>query len=217
MAVTVTLEFPALSEALYDALKDDAFYRVLEENVSLQDATENDLKAVNKIRKSTMLAYLDYSIQESRQYGECFIPASQDYGVSVWSKPLSPDLSKEKAKRKYAFIKQHMGNDCLRIYQNACREMDEQSAALVPSESWYLSIVGISPDFQGQGLGPGLIEPVLEKADANNIGSYLETFTARNKSFYLRLGYQVKAQIRQPTIGADYWLMYREASSKIGK
>ncbi len=211
MLANATLEFPALSEALYYALTDDIFYRVLEENVDCSDEVENKSEAQLKTRKSAMLAYLDYSIQESQLYGECFIPKGENYGVSVWSKPLNQELSNEKTQRKCSFIEKYMGSNCLLIYQNACREMEQQSKPLIPEDSWYLSIIGISPDYQGQGLGPGLVEPILEKTDSIKVGSYLETFTARNKSFYLRLGYQVIAQINQPTIGGDYWLMYREA------
>ena len=43
--------------------------------------------------------------------------------------------------------------------------MAEQTATVVPPESWYLSIVGIAPPFQGQGLGPSLIQPILDRTD----------------------------------------------------
>ena len=47
-----------------------------------------------------------------------------------------------------------------------------------------LSIIGILPEFQGQGFGGGLVGPVLNRADQSGVPTYLETFTPRNITFY---------------------------------
>ena len=61
------------------------------------------------------------------------------------------------------------------------------------------------------GLGVGLLSSVLAEADEQGIPTYLETFTPRNESFYERLGYQVSARIKEPSIPATYALMLRPA------
>ena len=88
--------------------------------------------------------------------------------------------------------------------------MLEKSAAIVDDRYWYLSIIGILPEFQNRGLGAALIEPVLEKTDALGVPTYLETFSTRNQGFYRRLGYRAAARFFEPTIGADYTLMTRD-------
>ena len=77
---------------------------------------------------------------------------------------------------------------------------------------WYLSIVGVLPDYQGRGLGGELIRPVLAQTDAIGVATYLETFTPRNMSFYERLGYREAGSFEEPTIGDRYWLMLRPPS-----
>jgi hypothetical protein len=57
---------------------------------------------------------MDYSIIEGEQFGEIFIPADHDYGVSVWAKPLNKDLEKDKHKQKTTFrndyVEKKLGN-----------------------------------------------------------------------------------------------------------
>lgn len=88
--------------------------------------------------------------------------------------------------------------------------MSQSAKDIVPTGSWYLSIVGIAPQFQGQGLGRALVKPILDKADKMRIPSYAETFTPRNRNFYNRLGYQEVGSFIEPVIGAEYWIMLRE-------
>jgi len=203
-------QYPELASALYLALVDDAFYQVMEKAVFVSGKEDID-KSSDEIQKLAMQAYMDYSIKEAIEFGEYYIPEGEHYGVSVWSKPLSKALEANRQSQKSEFLEFYLGRDCLSIYSKACEFMSEQSDRIVPAEAWYLSIIGILPEFQGQGLGPGLVEPILEKTNEQQVGSFLETFTARNKTFYQRLGYQVMEELFEPTIQANYWLMYRPA------
>ena len=87
--------------------------------------------------------------------------------------------------------------------------MSQQSRQVVPSRVWYLSILGISPEAQGQGLGRQLLEPTLAEADAGDMSCYLETFSTRNVGFYERRGFEHAASHVEPTTGARYSIMQR--------
>jgi len=195
------LEYPELANALLLALKADGFYQAMHASV--------DGSAADK--KNAMLAYMDYSILEAQEFGECYMPAQQHYGVSIWSYPLSEEIESVKSQKKMAFITTHMGESSYLAYRDMCAYMAEQSDFLINQDAWYLSIIGILPDFQGQGLGPGLIENVLEKTDKLGLDTYCETFTARNLTFYQRLGYQQAGKFHEPISQSDYWLLNRPA------
>lgn len=212
MKTDFKFDYPELSEALYLALVDDAFYQVMEQSVEPLGISHAD-ETESQQRKRSMLAYMDYSIQEAKDFGECFIPDNEHYGVSIWSKPLSSETSSKKQSLKQGFINEYLGKKSLNIYTEACTFMEQQSKPLVPHDSWYLSIIGVLPEYQGQGLGPGLVEPVLRIADELRVGTYLETFTERNKTFYQRLGYHTLKEIFEPNIEATYWLLYRPSQN----
>ena len=198
--MTYQLIFPELANALYLALKEDGFYQTMEASVDASAET----------KRLAMLAYMDYSIIEAKEYGRCFIP-KQHYGVSIWSCPLSDQQESSKTQQKKQFIIRHMGEKSLQAYQAMCEFMSQQSTDLVDNNAWYLSIIGILPEYQGQGLGPGLVESILAEADELGVVSYLETFTPRNMSFYQRLGYESLGDFLEPLSQSRYWVMQRQS------
>ena len=74
---------------------------------------------------------------------------------------------------------------------------------------WYLGFLGVAPAKQGRGLGPRLLEPVLQRCDAEGTAAYLETSNASNLPLYQRQGFDVigECEIRH---GPHVWGMWRE-------
>ena len=194
-------KFRKYAIALYEALKEDAFYQTMENTIS------------NGSSREAMIRYMDHSMDEGKNYGELFIPGNHDYGVSVWSKPIDEMIKKEKYRRKTNFIINHMGKSSLETYNSIVDFMSEKARPLIDAAAWYLSIIGILPGYQGQGLGVGLVKRVTAKTDSLNIPTYLETFSPRSISFYNRIGYEVIDCFHEPTTDAKYWLMHREAEN----
>ena len=186
------------AEALYLALKDDPFYQTMERSTDIGSS------------KEAMIRYMDYSISEGEKYGEIFIPENHDYGVSVWARPLNKDVAEEKNNNKKTFLRCYLGTRSLETYNSIVNFMAEKAASQIDKESWYLSIIGILPDFQGKGLGAGLVKNILDRTDRLNIPTYLETFTPKTIAFYSRLGYKTLASFHEPTADAKYWLMIRD-------
>ena len=56
---------------------------------------------------------------------------------------------------------------------------------------WYLEVLGVRPGSQRQGLGTRLIQPVLDRADADCLPCFLETSDRANVPYYERFGFSV--------------------------
>lgn len=69
------------------------------------------------------------------------------------------------------------------------------SKLLPHTPHWHIGILGVDPTKQGQGFGTRLMEPVLQKASALGIATYLETSNPKNLIFYQRLGFHVLEEI----------------------
>ena len=186
------------AQALYDTLREDAFYITMEQSVD--NANE---------QYEGLLRYLDYSMMEADEYGLLHFPETQRQGTAIWSQPLAAAAEARKNQAKLDFLRQHMGDVSAATYNDIVDFMSAQSDALIDSSAWYLSIVGIFPAFQNQGLGNSLIGAILEQADRAGVATFLETFTPRNEPFYQRLGYRVAGRFFEPTIAANYALMVR--------
>ena len=191
------------AEALYDALAEDAFYRTMEQSA-------NDTNQ----RREALLRYLDYSMQEAKEFGRLHFPGSHRHGVAIWSTPLDVDRAAECKRRKLDFLANHMGDNSAATYTDIVRFMSAQSDRLVDASAWYLSIVGILPAWQNRGLGKTLVEATLVEADQAGVDTFLETFVVRNEPFYERLGYRVAGRFFEPTIAAEYALMCRPCAQR---
>ncbi|MCP4470737.1 MAG: GNAT family N-acetyltransferase [Gammaproteobacteria bacterium] len=187
------------ARALYHTLGEDAFYITMEQSVSEENA-----------QYEALLRYLDYSMVEADEYGLLHFPETQRQGVAIWLQPLAIENEARKKRAKFDFLHRHMGAASASTYNDIVDFMSARSDALIDTSAWYLSIVGIFPAFQNQGLGNSLIGATLEQADRTGVTTFLETFTPRNEPFYRRLGYRVVARLFEPTIAANYSLMVRE-------
>ena len=74
---------------------------------------------------------------------------------------------------------------------------------------WYLQTLAVEPASQRRGIGTALIEPGLERADADGVGSYLETQRRDNIPYYERFGFELTDEISLHD-SPPLWLMWRE-------
>lgn len=75
---------------------------------------------------------------------------------------------------------------------------------------WYLEALGTEPAAQGKGGGSLVMQPILDRCDAEGMPAYLESSKERNIPFYERHGFRVTEQVTLPKGGPDAWLMWRD-------
>jgi GNAT superfamily N-acetyltransferase len=160
-------------------------------------------------RRAVLARYFSYSIQEGREIGRCVHLADRTRGVAVWLLPHAPEVAARVARDKRLFLATTLDAEGCANYDRIVDFMSTQAASMVDDDAWYLSIVAVDPQAQGQGLGRKLLEPTLAEADRVSAACYLETFNPRNFSFYERLGFATAARFTEPTTGADYAVMVR--------
>jgi ribosomal protein S18 acetylase RimI-like enzyme len=92
---------------------------------------------------------------------------------------------------------------------NALEKLHKEA---VPPQHWYLAVLGVEPERQGQGVGGALLQPILAQADAQRWPCYLETQKERNVPFYRRHGFEVVVELEPQVDGRPrLWTMRREA------
>jgi GNAT superfamily N-acetyltransferase len=74
---------------------------------------------------------------------------------------------------------------------------------------YYLAVLGTRPDKQGGGVGGALVQPVLDRCDAEGLGAYLESSKEANIPFYRRHGFEVVEELSLPS-GPSLWPMWRD-------
>ena len=77
-------------------------------------------------------------------------------------------------------------------------------------DHWYLALLGVDVPYQGKGLGSELLQPVLEKANAEGVACYTDTVNPKNVPFYRRHGFEVVVDMIEPSSGLRLWFFRRE-------
>jgi GNAT superfamily N-acetyltransferase len=189
--------------ALVDSLQHDPFYVAITEQFADDESR----------RRQALARYFDYSMNEGIRMGRLVVWPDESVGAAVWLLPTETSTYNAEREAKAVFLEECIGTSGRDVYARIMEFMVPRASAAVDSSSWYLSIVGVSPSSQGQGIGARLLEPTLCEADKAHVDCYLETFDHRNPRFYQRLGFLPIGTHEEPVTGSAYTIMRRRPSS----
>ena len=75
---------------------------------------------------------------------------------------------------------------------------------------WHLGPIGVHPDFQGRGIGRGMLKAFMQTVDEQASAAYLETDVDANVALYQKFGFKVMAQAE--VMGVNNRFMWREVA-----
>jgi GNAT superfamily N-acetyltransferase len=127
---------------------------------------------------------------------------------------VAASASDTEAAAKAAFLSEVISVQGAENYHRIIDFMRPRASAAIDESAWYLSIVGVAPSAQGQGIGARLLESTLAEADEAGANCYLETFDSRNPRFYQRLGFSAVGSHLEPVTGSAYTIMNRSPKSR---
>jgi len=84
----------------------------------------------------------------------------------------------------------------------------EKAHSEIEYPHYYLEIIGTAPEHQGKGCGAALVQPMVDRAEAEGVGMYLESSKESNIAFYGRFGFEVRRELHLKN-GPTMWLMER--------
>lgn len=192
----------AALDALIDSLQFDPFYVAIAEKF-VDDSAR---------RREALARYFDYSMTEGAYGGRLVIWPEGALGAAVWLLPRDKNTSRGQSMAKTAFLTEALGTQGCETYHRIVDFMAPRAMAVVARSAWYLSIIGVAPSAQGQGIGARLLESTLAEADAAGVPCYLETFDSRNPRFYQRLGFSPVGTHMEPITRSTYTIMSRPPS-----
>jgi ribosomal protein S18 acetylase RimI-like enzyme len=125
-------------------------------------------------------------------------------GASLWFPPGTLEMSgRERLAEVLSLLPEGIDS-----FRRATR-WEELIAEHHPREPhWYLQTLSIAPEFQRRGAGTTLIQPGLDRADADGLGAYLETQRESNIPYYRRFGFELTGEISLED-SPPLWLMWR--------
>lgn len=106
-------------------------------------------------------------------------------------------------------------------YNSAFDEMFEPAEhhlqEILTEPHWYLDMLAVNSEMQGQGLGGSLLRRLNAIADAGSHPIGLLTFQADNLPFYARHGYEIIAESDGDGTGLRSWILRSQALADRGE
>jgi ribosomal protein S18 acetylase RimI-like enzyme len=125
-------------------------------------------------------------------------------GAAIWQAPSPPDVGVAAQLR----LLMRLAHTTRSAFFRAIALGETMREHHYPEPHWYLAILGTVPEAQGRGLGSAMMQPVLERCDADGLPAYLESSKESNIPFYNRHGFEVTGTIEIEN-GPTLWPMVR--------
>ncbi len=155
--------------------------------------------------------YLGCAINYGIRYGEVYTTPDVA-GLAIWLPPGHTQFSIWRFIRS-GFLLTPFLMGIRRSFTEVMREGDvlqKAHAEIAPGPHWYLWGLAVDPEQQGRGIGTVLMQPVMQRADAQQLLCYLETHDEKNVAFYLKRGFALVRTQQIPGTELRFWSFLRE-------
>ena len=183
---------------------------------AFRDDPIDDYAYPDAAEKARKLPHMyEFLLRYYLRYAQTYATSSRLEGIAVWVR-----LEKVASISFWRIILSgallpalKMGVKCSRRMQPFFEYVDGKHKALVPFPHWYLMLLGVDPEFQGQGYASRLLRGMFPGIDEDGLPCYLETETERNVSLYQHLGFRVLDEFIVPGTTVKFWAMLRESQA----
>jgi GNAT superfamily N-acetyltransferase len=135
-------------------------------------------------------------------------------GAAVWLGPDAWEVTPERAAAAgLDDLPTIIGASAAERFFSVLAAVDPYHHRDVPPAHWYVMVVGVAPEVQGQGLGRALLQPIIDRANALGQPCYLETAQPKNVAFYEHLGFRQLVDTVEPSSGLRMWTFRRDPTA----
>ena len=164
-----------------------------------------------KERKMKLESMMELLIRIGIKYGVAHATSSNLEGIAIWfpsnRAKISPIMGLLNGGISYFF---KLGIKAVKKQNGFYNYVFSKHTKLIPSQHWYLSIIGINPALQGKGFSHILFDSMFNKIDKENVPCFLDTNNEKNLPVYERFGFKILEKYEVPGTDIVNWAMIRE-------
>ena len=159
-------------------------------------------------RRKKQPAMFSTLIKNGLKYGEVYATSSKMEGVAVWFPSDSRHNTRWNNFVSGRFFMPFIVGTATVKRQKAFGEYaGAVRKRVAPFPHWYLQLLAVDPEYQGQGFSSRLVKPMFSRADKEGLSCFLETQAERNVALYEHLGFRVVEEGIIPGSGEKSWAM----------
>jgi GNAT superfamily N-acetyltransferase len=152
------------------------------DNQSVNYIIRQDERKTKRIR-----ALMDYSYEVCKEFGEVWL-SDDEKACALVLYPQSKRTTITSIWLDLKLIFQAIG---LNNIQKALHRESKIKKQQPQINMMYIWFIGVDPQHQHLGIGSSILKEVLEKAENENLPTYLETSTLKNLPWYERYGFEI--------------------------
>ncbi len=161
-------------------------------------------------RRGLAHAFCAVAVHYALRWGEVYASSSRFEGVAAWLPGEHFPMTVGKAIRAVPFrtflaVGRYGGNRL----RDAGAHLDSLHRRLAPPGHVFLLILGVRPEFRGQGHVGRLLRPVLEKLDRERKPCYVDTVNPSAVPVYEHFGFQIREESPIPGSNLIGWALVR--------
>ena len=158
-------------------------------------------------RTDDLAAWWRFILRSALRYRSVWI-LGEFAAVSVWIPPGGSELTEPEESQVEPLLRSLVGTRTPEVLEVLARF---DAAHPTDEPHYYLSLLGVDPDYRGQGLGMSLLAENLASLDAEGVPSYLESTNPANDRRYERVGYRRIGEFTTPGGERTVGTMWRAA------
>ena len=142
---------------------------------------------------------IDCVVSYGMRYGQIWTTPGEVRAVAVWMPPGTDKMTLIRAIRTGMIWERfELGGAGFKRYSLFNRVAGEMHHRVMHGPHWYLFVIGIDPDLQGQGIGARMIRHMLARTDREDLPVFLQAPNPAVVPFYERLGFHVDGEVDLP-------------------
>jgi len=161
-------------------------------------------------RQELLPHYFNFQVSYGLIFGEIYAPSPKIEGLAIWYRSNRYEMNMLKQLRAGGMrLFMRLKKDTISKMMPIGRFSHEMHMKYGNFLHWYLSPIGVDPEFQGKGFASQLLRSMHKRIDEEKIPCLLETQNPVNVEIYKRFGYEVVAIETIPSTDIPHWVMVR--------
>jgi ribosomal protein S18 acetylase RimI-like enzyme len=169
-------------------------------------------KVLEGIGTGRIRGFFEGPVRYGLTYGSVYATSENLEGIAAWVPGNHADMTLWRGIRSGSMISgMKLGMKTIMKMKPIFGPLEAERRENMKGRDYiYLMIIGVGPEFQGQGFGKTLLGALVQESDFTGTPLYLETATERNVMMYEKLGFKVLNRMVHPIINVPQWEMVRE-------
>ena len=163
-------------------------------------------------RKEMSFSYFKFRIKFGVLFGEVYATSQKLEGLAIWFPSKKMDMTYWRMIKSGGMkLLKELGVGTVQRMMSIGNFVSHLHHRQINFSHWYLTPMGVDPDYQGKGYASRLMRSMLRRLDDERLHCFLETQNENNIEIYKHYGFKIVGKTTIPKTNLEHWSMLRDS------